>query len=130
MRLPPLRFTVRTLVVAVAMLAAVFGAYMSGWRDSQKVPRDPAREKALQLVRSMPITSDEQGCAVFGQALRHERKTPGFRAEFTRVTSKSLGGQRKWATIFVSSKTGMAYEDHGTLDDFSIAEYRKLISAK
>jgi hypothetical protein len=125
-----LRFTVRTVVVAVAILAAVFGAYMSEWRDSQKVPRDPTREKALQLVRSLPVTSDEQACAVFGQALRHERKTPVFLAEFTKVTSKSLAGEREWATIFVNPKTGEAYEDHGTLDDFSIAEYRKLISGK
>lgn len=130
MKMSRLRFSVRFLLVLVAFLGGMFGAYQYGWREGQRLPRDPLERRALRFVSAIQTTSDEEAAAIYQQALRHERELPGFLAEYRLTSVKklppqaNLPGREMWATIFVSPKTGNAYEDHGEVSIYSVSEYR------
>lgn len=128
MRMP--RFSMRAVLVMVAFIAAVLGAYQYGWREGQRQPRDPYERRALRFVGAIQTTSDKEASAVYQQALRHEKEQPGFLAEYQLKSVKKLPpserfpGLEMWSTIFVSPKTGQAYEDHGEVSIYSVSEYR------
>jgi hypothetical protein len=130
MKMPRVRFSVRAALVVVAFIAAVLGAYLYGWREGQRQPRDPLERRALRFVGAIQTSSDEEASAIYQQALRHERELPGFLAEFNLTSIKRLPPDPRfperdmWATIFVSPKTGAAYEDHGEVSIYSLSEYR------
>jgi hypothetical protein len=125
-----MRFSVRTILVLVAFFAGMFGAYQYGWREGQRLPRDPLERRALRFVGGIRTTSDEEASAIYQQALRHERERPGFLAEYKLTEVKklppqpNLPGGEMWSTIFISTKGGGAYEDHGEVSIYSVSQYR------
>ena len=77
MRFARFRLTMRTLMMAVAVVAVILGAYASGYRDGRQYRPVPPQDAALAFVKSIRFNSDEEACAVYTAAELMEHSSPG-----------------------------------------------------
>src|SRR4051812_21503573 len=102
MRLPRVRFTVRSMMAAVALAALAFGA----WVWYRKPPPSP-HALALTLALGTPTTSDYEATAIYHAAMFHEKVKPGCLTSLTtlpRVKTTRIEEDRplplSWSVVF------------------------------
>lgn len=125
MKRPGPRVSLRALLFAVLVVGTILAAYMYGRREGVKDYLSTPHDRAVALVQSLPMKSEEEACAVYVLAKSHEEKEPGFLANYTQVRTRNLGDNYKWAVIFTSPKDLPAFEHHYTMDEWVLANYRK-----
>jgi hypothetical protein len=100
------RFTIRRMLVVVALAALVLGVWR--WTD---LPTPEAR--ALELALSVPTSSDYEATAIYQAAIYQERISPGAltkRTELPKVKVSGIPDGRllplSWSVLFTDRRSG------------------------
>ena len=126
MRMSRFRFTVRRLMLAVAIVAIVAGAFMFGQRRGMRTVLNAPRDSAMTISQTVTARSDEERCAIYNAMLSQERDSPGSAKRVTKIHAKKLAGPDEWAVMYHDPGVGLDFEVHLQVPSKQVQAYKKL----
>jgi D-serine deaminase-like pyridoxal phosphate-dependent protein len=126
MRMPRFRFTLRRMMVFVAIVAIVAGAYMFGQRRGARSVLNAPRDSAMTISQTVTARSDEERCAIYYAMLSQERDSPGSAKRVTKIHAKKLAGPDEWAVMYRDLGVGRDFELHLQVPGEWVQSYKKL----
>jgi hypothetical protein len=133
MRLSRARFTVWTLMVAVAVVAVSLGIYALGLRNGRQAVMFAPPETPLSYTKALAIPSEEEACAVFLATEMSTEHNSAFFSKFpigqTSVTAKHRG-DGAWEVKYINRRTGDWSTGAIALSHDSVQKYLDLLNAK
>lgn len=126
MRTPQLRFSVRGMMVAVAVVAIVSGAYLFGQRRGARSVLNAPHDGAMAISQMVATRSDEERCAIYNAMLSQERAHPGSVKRLTQIHTKKMPAPDEWAVMFHDPGLNQDFELHFPVPSKRVQSYKKL----
>jgi hypothetical protein len=126
MRLPRFRFTIRRMMLAVAVVAIVAGAFMFGQRRGARWALNAPPDGAMAISQMVAAQSDEARCAIYNAMLGQERDSPGSAKRVTKIHAEKLAGPDEWAVMYHDPGVDQDFEVHLQVPSKRVQSYKQL----